>query len=183
MRLRPPTPEDGAALHNLVKRCPPLDTNSRYCNLLQVSHFGDTAIVAEQDHQLRGFVSGYRIPGREDVLFVWQVGVAPEGRGCGLAPRMLLALLARLGNVRYLETTVTPDNDASAALFCKVADRLGARLERTVLFETEKHFDGQHDEEVLFRIGPFHPPESDAPGSDTPERDTHRHNVKTGETR
>lgn len=155
MRLRQPTPEDGAELHSLVERCPPLDTNSRYCNLLQVSHFRDTAIVAEQGDRLTGFVSGYRIPGREDVLFVWQVGVAPEGRGSGLAPKMLLALIRRLDDVRFLETTVTPDNDASAAVFRKVADRLKAPLERSVLFESETHFDGEHDEEVLFRIGPF----------------------------
>lgn len=155
MRLRRPTPEDGAALHNLVERCPPLDTNSRYCNLLQVSHFRDTAIVAEQNGQLAGFVSGYRIPDREDVLFVWQVGVAPEGRGQGLAPRMLLSLLERHADVRYLETTVTPGNEASAAVFQKVADTLDARLTRSVLFESGTHFDGEHDEEVLFRIGPF----------------------------
>ena len=102
MRLRQPTLRDGPALHNLVERCPPLDHNSRYCNLLQVSHFRDTAIVAEQEGNLRGFVSGYRIPGREDVLFVWQVGVSPEGRGQGLAPRMLLELIDRVEGVRYL---------------------------------------------------------------------------------
>jgi len=155
MRLRRPTPEDGAALHNLVERCPPLDPNSRYCNLLQVSHFRETAIVAEQNGRLTGFVSGYRVPGREDVLFVWQVGVSPEGRGQGLAPRMLFALLARLDDVRFLETTVTPDNGASEAVFEKVADGMGVRLTRSVLFESDRHFGGTHDDEVLFRIGPF----------------------------
>jgi len=155
VRLRQPTPEDGAALHNLVERCPPLDTNSRYCNLLQVSHFQDTAIVAEQGEQLAGFVSGYRRPDRQDTLFVWQVGVAPEGRGRGLAPKMLLALLGRLPGIRYLETTVTPANAASAAVFEKVAGQLDASMERSVLFESDRHFEGAHDDEVLFRIGPF----------------------------
>lgn len=155
MRLRQPTLADGAALHDLVDRCPPLDHNSRYCNLLQVSHFRDTAIVAEHEGDLCGFVSGYRIPEREDVLFVWQVGVSPEGRGQGLAPRMLLELIGRVNGVRYLETTVTPDNEASAAVFEKVANALDAPIERSVMFESETHFDGEHDEEVLFRIGPF----------------------------
>lgn len=163
MRLRRPTPEDGPALHNLVDRCPPLDQNSRYCNLLQVSHFRDTAIVAEQGDRLCGFVSGYRIPDREDALFVWQVGVSPEGRGQGLAPKMVLELIARHDDVSYLETTVTPDNDASAALFRKVADALDAPLERSVLFESDTHFEGEHDEEVLFRIGPFTAAEAQAP--------------------
>lgn len=153
--LRPPTVDDGAALHRLVRRCRPLDENSRYCNLLQVTHFGDTAIVAEQDGQLIGFVSGYRIPGRENVLFVWQVGVSPEGRGRGLAPRMINALLDRVDEVTHLETTVTPDNDASKAVFEKVARQHEAPLVRSVLFESAAHFEGRHDDEVLFRIGPF----------------------------
>jgi L-2,4-diaminobutyric acid acetyltransferase len=154
-RLRRPTEKDGPALYDLVKRCPPLDENSRYCNLLQTSHFGGTAIVAERDGALCGFITGYRIPERPNTLFVWQVGVSPEGRGQGLAPRMLLALLERLDDVDLIETTVTPDNAASAAMFEKVAAELGAPINRSVLFETQTHFDGQHENEVLCRIGPF----------------------------
>lgn len=154
LRLRRPEAEDGAALFRLVKRCPPLDQNSRYCNLLQVTHFNQTAIVAESEGDLVGFVTGYRIPGREHVLFVWQVGVAEEARGQGLAPRLLTALIDRQEGVTHLETTVTADNTASQSAFEKLADMLGARLERTALFEVE-HFEGKHDAEVLLRIGPF----------------------------
>jgi len=108
IRLRKPTDKDGAALHELVKQCAPLDENSRYCNLLQVSHFGDTAVVAECADALLGFITGYRVPGRDRVLFVWQLGVSPAGRGQGLAVRMLNALVARLGDIDTVETTVTP---------------------------------------------------------------------------
>jgi len=153
--LRTPKPEDGPALHELIKRCPPLDENSRYCNLLQVSHFNETGIVAEFDDRLIGFVTGYRLPDQPDVLFVWQVGVSPEGRGQGLAGRMLTALLQRHSDVDYLETTVTPDNDASRSMFEGFAQRQGARLETSVMFDSEEHFDNVHDSEVLFRIGPF----------------------------
>jgi L-2,4-diaminobutyric acid acetyltransferase len=155
LQLRHPTSKDGQALHQLVKRCPPLDQNSRYCNLLQTSHFRDTAIVAEQDGELRGFITGYRIPERPNTLFVWQVGVSPEGRGQGLAARMLLGLLERLEDIELIETTVTPGNSASTAMFEKVAAILDAPIDRSVLFKSGEHFAGLHEDEMLFQIGPF----------------------------
>jgi L-2,4-diaminobutyric acid acetyltransferase len=132
-----------------------LDENSRYCNLLQASHFRDTAIVAEHDGQLHGFVTGYRVPGRENVLFIWQVGVSPDGRGRGLGQQMLHKLVERVSDVTTLETTVTPDNEASAAMFERLARSLNAPIEQSVMFENERHFDGEHDDEILYRIGPF----------------------------
>lgn len=35
--LRPPERKDGAALHDLIASCPPLDLNSRYAYLLLLS--------------------------------------------------------------------------------------------------------------------------------------------------
>lgn len=52
--LRVPTLEDGPGIHALVAQCPPLDTNSRYCNLLQCHHFADTSIVASLGQHLIG---------------------------------------------------------------------------------------------------------------------------------
>src|SRR3546814_5243060 len=111
----------------LVARCHPLDTNSVYCNLLQCSDFADTAIAAENAQgELVGFISGYRPPARPDTLFVWQVAVDSSMRGQGLALRMLLALTARVArehDVRFMETTISPDNAASQALFKRAFDR------------------------------------------------------------
>lgn len=155
IRLRKPTVKDGAALHELVQQCAPLDENSRYCNLLQVSHFGDTGIVAECGDALVGFITGYRVPGRAGVLFVWQVGVSPAGRGQGLAQRMLNALVSRLGDIDTVETTVTPDNSASTAMFEKFARLNDASITRETLFRKQEHFASEHEDEVLFRIGPL----------------------------
>lgn len=156
--FRPPTDRDGHALHQLVSRCPPLDTNSVYCNLLQCSDFAETAIAAvADDGRLLGFISGYRPPKRPDTLFVWQVAVDEAARGLGLGSRMLLELVRRLApeGVRYIETTISPGNDASEALFRKVFAMLDAPWDRTLLFSRETHFDGQHDDELLYRAGPF----------------------------
>lgn len=155
--LRRPLSEDGAAVHELVGRCPPLDENSIYCNLLQASHFADTSVAAELDGALVGFVSGYRVPDRPDTLFVWQVAVAAEARGLGLAGRMIREILGRPASagVRFLETTITPDNRASWALFHGLARKLDAGCSESVLFDRERHFRGRHDSETLLRIGPF----------------------------
>lgn len=172
--LRRPVPEDGPALHDLVAACPPLDPNSRYCNLLQVSHFAATAVVAEDAAgRLRGSVTGYLRPDAPDTWFVWQVAVAAPVRGQGLAARMFDAVLARAecAHVRWLETTVTPDNAASLAAFRRFARRHGARLVERPGFEREPHFAGRHEDEVLLRIGPFdRGAPAAAPGADRPAR-------------
>lgn len=157
--LRRPSDGDGYNLHQLVANCPPLDSNSVYCNLLQCSDFADTAIAAEDAAgRLVGFISGYCPPARPDTLFVWQVAVDASLRGQGLALRMLLALVARVAaerGVRYLETTIAPDNGASQALFRRAFERLGAEYQTRTLFSRARHFAGQHEDEVLYRAGPF----------------------------
>jgi L-2,4-diaminobutyric acid acetyltransferase len=156
--LDQPGPLDGAAVNRLVSQCVPLDTNSVYCNLLQCTHFSQTSIKAELNDQIVGFVSGYIPPAKTDTLFVWQVAVSNRARGYGLGKRMLLNLLQRSSEesgVKYLETTITPDNKASWALFTRVATSLQADLSSQTLFERQAHFAGKHDDEVLLQIGPF----------------------------
>ncbi|MDP5064556.1 MAG: diaminobutyrate acetyltransferase [Haliea sp.] len=157
LTLRKPTAEDGAAVHRLIAACPPLDTNSAYCNLIQCTHFANTSVIAEVAGQPVGFISGHRVPDRPNTLFVWQVAVGEQGRGQGLAGRMLSHIVARPANewIEQLETTVTEDNAASWALFEGFARRRGAGLSTQVLFDREAHFEGAHASEILARIGPL----------------------------
>ncbi len=160
VKLRQPTDGDGHALNQLVARCQPLDTNSVDCTLLQCTDFADTAIAAENaDGNLVGFISGYRPPARPDTLFVWQVAVDSSMRGQGLALRMLLALIARVAakGVRYIETTITPGNAASQALFLKAFKQFEIPHETSVLFSSQQHFAGQSEDEELYRAGPLSP--------------------------
>ena len=158
--FRVPTKDDGFLLNNLVGACPPLDPNSVYCNLLQTSHFAETGVAAEMDGELVGFISGYIPPQQPDTLFIWQVAVHEKGRGQGLAKRMLKEIVKRdvCKNVKYMETTITEDNDASWALFRSFARDLGAEVNHTEHFEKDTHFGGKHDSEFLLRIGPFTKP-------------------------
>jgi len=158
--MRSTTRADGADVYALVAACPPLDLNSCYAYVLWCEHFGATCVVAEGGQGLDGFISAYRRPDAPDVLFVWQVAVHPRARGSGLAGRMLSHLLNREScqGVLWLETTVSPGNLASRALFQGFARQKGVALTEEPLF-VAAHFGGQaHDDEPLLRIGPLAPP-------------------------
>ncbi len=136
-----------------------LDVNSVYAYLLVGEHYSQTSVIAEVGDQLAGFISAYCPPSKPDTVFVWQVGVAEAGRGKGIATRMLFEILKRpaCARIRYLDTTVSPSNDPSKALFRSLAKKLGAEVEETELFGQELFGDddGEHEPEILFRIGPF----------------------------
>lgn len=154
-----PNSEDAAAVHQLISDCPPLDTNSLYCNLLQCEHFASSSVVAKKGDRVVGFISGYYIPARPNTLFVWQVAVGQSARGQGLAKKMLLEILARerATQVNHLETTITADNSASWALFESLARDLDAELRHATQFDKVVHLADRHDTEILARIGPFTP--------------------------
>lgn len=155
--LRPPVLEDGMAVFRLVKNCPPLDTNSSYCNLLQCSHFASTSVAAEMNGKIVGFISGYTIPARPDTLFIWQVAIAEKARGQRLASHMLTHILARpqCTKINYLETTITEDNQASWALFRRLANTISANFQSAGWMDRKVHFLGLHLSEALVRIGPL----------------------------
>lgn len=156
--LRKPESSDGTRVHQLVRQCQPLDENSTYCNLLQCTHFADTCVAAEnQDGQLIGFVSAYIPPKQPNQLFIWQVAVHESARGLGIAKRMLEELLKRpeCSDVQFIETTITADNHASWAMFRGFAYQHCMPTEEFILFDSQIHFAGEHDDEHLLRIGPF----------------------------
>lgn len=157
IEMRPPESEDGPSIHALIARCPPLDPNSIYCNLLQASHFASTCVVAEHEGQIVGWVSGYVRPDAQDHYFLWQVAVDASMRGQNLAKRMIRSILERKGlaHVRYMNTTITPDNEASWRLFRSVADELGGAFQDRPHFLEDTHFAGQHATENMVTIGPF----------------------------
>jgi L-2,4-diaminobutyric acid acetyltransferase len=133
--IREPTVEDGLALHDLIRRLPPLSENSVYCNILQCGHFSETCAVVERKgeggNELVGFVSGYIHPRQPDTYFLWQIGVHEHGRGRALGRRMIQHILARprCRDITALEATASSNNAASHAMFDAVARAEGARLE------------------------------------------------------
>jgi len=154
--LRAPSKSDGASIAKLIRSCPPLDINSTYAYLLLTEHFAQTCVVATKGDRVVGFISAYQPPSQPNVLFVWQVAVHPSMRGQRLAIRMLQHLLQRTRseNVRYIETTVAPDNQASRGMFQRLAEQYQTELKEMPFFQPH-HFDGPAQTEPLLRIGPI----------------------------
>ncbi len=154
--IRPPVADDGYPIYTLIKNSPPLDLNSAYLYLLQSTYFSQTCAVAEVNEAVAGFLSGFIKPTAPDTFFLWQVAVGENLRGQGMARKLLNWILEQPAcrEVRYLETTITPDNAASWALFQAFARDRQAPLNDEVLF-SKQQLGGSHEPEVLVRIGPF----------------------------
>lgn len=155
--LIPPNSSMGWQVNQLIQQCPPLDTNSTYCNILQCDHFSGTSVAAFLDQQMVGFISGYIQPEQPNTLFIWQVAVHEKARGQSLAKNMLLHILDRpqCQNVSYLETTITESNQASWALFESLARAKETETTRRAYYDSDSHFQQQSPTEWLMRIGPF----------------------------
>lgn len=156
--LRVPETRDGRSFHELAKASGTLDVNSVYHYLILCRHFGQTCVAAERQGNLAGFVTAYIPPTQPDTVFVWQVAVDETMRGQGLGRAMLVSLHRRLRqvNVKYLDATITPSNEASVRLFTAVAKYLNAPFEfgKTV-FSSADFGKTRHEPELLFHIGPI----------------------------
>lgn len=67
----------------------------------------------------------------------------------------LCASQAKSHGVKYLEATVTPDNEASRSLFRSIGRRAGCPTEVQEAHFPEQAFPPGHLAEDLFRVGPF----------------------------
>jgi L-2,4-diaminobutyric acid acetyltransferase len=143
----------------MAKDSATLDVNSPYAYLLWCRDFAAASVIAEEDGQPAGYITGYRRPDQPATVLVWQIAVNSAHRGAGIAGRMLDHLVARLqpDGVTHLETSITPDNEASQRLFLAFARRWDAAVERSELFSAGLFPDGHLGEE-LFRIGPLRVP-------------------------
>lgn len=151
-----PSADEGPDLWRLARDSGELDLNSPYAYLLWCHDFSDTSVVARDGDKAVGFVTGYRRPKADDVLFVWQVAVDSAYRGQRIGVRMLDAIGAaakRLG-CRYIEATITPDNVASTRMFSAFARAHDAPLIRSGGFGASL-FPDNHQPEELIRIGPL----------------------------
>ncbi|MDQ0300826.1 L-2,4-diaminobutyric acid acetyltransferase [Salibacterium salarium] len=151
-----PKVEDGADMWELVKNST-LDLNSSYKYIMMCEFFAETCVVAKEKDELVGFVTAFIPPEKQDTVFVWQVGVDPSQRGKGLASRLINDLVQRVSdkNVEYLEATVTPSNEASQALFKKVARTHETNCEVSECFAEDLFPGDEHEAELTFRIGPL----------------------------
>lgn len=154
--IEQPSTQDGCELWRIARDSRVLDLNSSYAYLLWCRDFAGTSLVARVGGRVVGFVIGFTRPTEPGTVVVWQIAVDAEQRGRGLAAALLDGLAAMLAprGVRTVETTISPDNAASIALFTAFARRHRADVDRAELFGAD-HFPDAHGAEDLYRIGPL----------------------------
>lgn len=157
VRFRSPQLADGQLIYRLIANSPPLDLNSLYAYLLLIHHHAATCVIAEIDDQIVGFISAYIPPQHNSTLFVWQVAIAAECRGEGIASQMLDFLLIHTAQheIRWLETTISPSNTGSQRLFQAIARDFATDCQISPLFPIELFSADAHEAEDLYRIGPL----------------------------
>ena len=159
IKIRNPDINDGAKIWGLIHESKPLDPNSSYLYLLLCQHFSNTCLVADCDARLLGFVSAYFPPKLRNVIFIWQIAVHKSARGHGLAKDLLHKLLQRdeCKGIKFIETTVSPSNEASKKLFRSFARDLNVECQQMAFFPKNIFPpEENHEEENLFRLGPLH---------------------------
>lgn len=154
LRFEAPTPDDGPAIAALVARSRGLDPNSPYAYVMLCDVFRSTVVVARDGRDaIVGFVSGFRRPDDPGVLFLWQIAVDEDARGRGMGAALLDAFVSTEGarGALHLETTVTPDNTSSLAMFERFAARSGSSFDRVGRYEAAWLGD-HHAPEDLYRM-------------------------------
>lgn len=153
--FRRPRARDGKRIWEIARDSRVLDVNSPYAYVLWSQDFSETSIVAEIDGDVVGFVTGYRRPTAPDTLMVWQVAVDDAQRGKKIARRMLCELFTHCApaGVVAVNTTISPDNEASQRLFAGAARALGLRFAREPFFSADLFLDS-HQPEDLYLLTP-----------------------------
>ena len=156
LEIRSPTTNHAAQIWRLVQDSGLLDVNSAYLYLLLCRDFCDTCLVACRGESVVGFVSGYRLPRKPTVLFIWQIGVAPEAKRQGIASRLLRELVQQCGrsSLSAIEATVSPSNIASRRLFESLARTLAVPMVDVPEdgFSAADFPSGDHEPEPRIRI-------------------------------
>jgi L-2,4-diaminobutyric acid acetyltransferase len=138
----------------LVANRPYVGLNSRHTYFLLARDFSGTCVVVEHDGKIIAFSSGYISPSRPNTFFNWETVVHRDYRGHNLQKLMLLSQI-KSSNAEYFEGTVNPSNKISKSNFYKIAELLGAKCEKRVLFTEENFENDGHEAEILYRIGPI----------------------------
>ncbi len=156
-----PTAEDGKEIWKLANAlAPELDLNSAYKYLILCEFFPSSCVIAKNEEKVIGFITGFVSPERPDTVFVWQIGIDRAERGKGLGSKLLMKLVEQQdrSKISYVEATITPSNEASQILFHRLASNLNTKCHISLLFKKEMfpvQEDEEHEEELLFRIGPI----------------------------
>lgn len=146
---------DATAVWRLIRETADLDQNSPYLYLMLGTYFTETcAVLDAPGGGLAGVLTGFRPPEDPGLLFVWQLAVAEEHRGRGVARSLLDHVLSRHPDVDAVGATIAPTNAASQGVFLGLARDRGwhVAVEPFLLGSEMPAEAGEHDDESLFLV-------------------------------
>ncbi len=109
-----------------------------YIYWLASTIFQKYSFVAEENEKIYGFVTVLPEPG-ENVLFVWQLGVAKAMRGKHIGYHLLQNVwnCAEKGGYKGLITSIEPGNVASYNTFKKIADENHLIIQKAGMYKPQ----------------------------------------------
>lgn len=121
--LRSCSVADVEGIVQFVESCPPLDLHTPFTYWVTLRYWGRHCFVATMADRIVGYASAIGSGGGDDVLYLWQIGVASELRGRGLAQRLIesVADVGRESGFQVLQVSIAPDNEASLRAFRRFA--------------------------------------------------------------
>jgi L-2,4-diaminobutyric acid acetyltransferase len=156
--FRVPVTEDAQLIYALAQPFKPyIGNNPLYNNLLVTAHFRQSSVVVEdkKTKEIVGFISGYIVPDRDEkTLFFWEIGVKEGFHGNNLYLRMAHHLINRI-TPQFIEATVNPSNRSSVRRLSIISKDIRSEISSSVLFEKKCFGTTNHEEELLYRIGPI----------------------------
>jgi len=154
MIIRPIKQQDLSEIRSLVKGCAPLGFHSLYSYWVLNYHFNDLFLVAEEEHELTGFICGL-ISGRDpDTAFIWQIGVHNRCRGRGVSQKLIGEFFNRAQGrgIKTFLVSIDRANSASLAAFRKYADSIDRKWTKIDSLSLEDSFSEHPDQEDLFSL-------------------------------
>ncbi len=129
--LRPPLPEDGAAVSSPVRTEDQEAIGNLLGELAAFDDYKEFSIIAELDGDLVGAMLAYVLPYDPETLFIWQVGVSEGEADKGLASLMLGQVMRRdvCTDVTRVQTVITSNDERTWAFFRRFARWQRSRMD------------------------------------------------------
>ena len=110
---------DFEAIHEFVRRCPPLEVYPIHLYRIILRHFGCLCLIAKHNEAIVGCVMGLSSQQSPGTYFLWQIGVAPDHQRQGIGHSLLAYVdqTACNNGCNRIEATIDPENAASEQLF------------------------------------------------------------------
>lgn len=123
MEIRNITENDIGAVRTFIRDSQALELHTSFTYWILAKFLSEICFIAVEKDEIIGFVGGIRSTKKENIVYLWQLSVAPayrrQGVGASLIGRMMDA--AQKIGAKSLQFTIAPDNFASYMTFTDFA--------------------------------------------------------------